>query len=222
MRKQKIRDLLTDLENSNLNYSRGYPLGPLAEEYATKILPKSRVGPNFFRLPQKPPTHMEYYEEDALAEILKEMIEIDKDVELRKNALALMCDFSMHDLFAVFDNDSQGFFDFREFQEVFDLYKIYPSIDYLRLAFINIDRDLDSKVTLKEFLVAFTPKDKNYKDLVLNRGSYNKDTNFSRLAPFTPDTNIAVTGFLKAMVDAETNLERVRDNTKLRRNFNYA
>lgn len=71
-----------------MNYSKGYPLGPLTEEYAAKILPKAKTN-GFFKLPVKPPNQMEYYEEDILAEVLREIIEIDKDVELRKNQLAL-------------------------------------------------------------------------------------------------------------------------------------
>lgn len=51
------------------------------------------------------PTHMEYYEEDVLAETLKEMIELDKDIETRKNILALRADFNMHDFFAIFDRE---------------------------------------------------------------------------------------------------------------------
>lgn len=156
-----------------MNYTKGYPLGPLAEEYAAKIAPKAKT-PGFFKLPVKKPTHMEFYEEDALAEILSELIQIDKDVELRKNQLSLMSDFNLHDLFAIFDhNDHRGRFNFREFKEIFDLYQIYPSPDHLRLAFLNIDRDLDSEITLHEFLEGFAPKDKNYKDLLLRRGSYN-------------------------------------------------
>ena len=64
-------------------------------------------------------------------------------MELRKNKLALTCDFSLHDLFAVFDPENRKHFNFREFKEVYDMYKIDCSPDYLRLAFINLDRDLD-------------------------------------------------------------------------------
>ena len=94
-------------------------------------------------MPIKMPTHMEYYEEDALAEVLKEMIEVDKDIENRKNRLALASDFSVHDLFASFDIEKNGHINFREFRELYDLYRIYPSPHFLRMAFINIDRNLD-------------------------------------------------------------------------------
>lgn len=172
-------------------------------------------------MPEKPKTHMEHYEEDALSEALREIIEICKDFEQRKNQLSLAYDFSIHDLFAMFDLDQKGYFNFREFQEVYDLLKIYPSRDHLRLAFINMDKDLDQKVTLKEFMVAITPVDKNYKDLMMSRRSYNEGTNYSRASPFTPDTMRQVVGLLRAIPETEANLERVRENTRLRPNFNY-
>ena len=46
---------------------------------------------------------MEHYEEDILADTLKEIIEIEKDVELRKNKLSMKSDFNLHDLFLIFD-----------------------------------------------------------------------------------------------------------------------
>ena len=118
-------------------------------------------------MPMKMPTHMEYYEEDVLAETLKEMIEIDKDIEERKNRLALRSDFNLTDLYALFDKENRGYFQLRDFSEVCDLYRLWLPHEYQRLAFRNLDRDLDQKLTLKEFLFAFGPKDKNYRDVLL-------------------------------------------------------
>ena len=90
-----MEEVIQDLEGKNRKNAK---LGPLAEEYVAKIAPKSKIGgPQAFKMPMKMPTHMEYYEEDALAETLKEMIEIDKDIEDRKNRLALKHDFNLTD-----------------------------------------------------------------------------------------------------------------------------
>lgn len=81
-------------------------------------------------MPVKMPTKMEYYEEDVLAEALKEIIEIDKDIELRKNRLALKHDFNMHDLFAIFDKENKGHFTMREFSEVCDMFRIWTPYEF--------------------------------------------------------------------------------------------
>ena len=144
MRKSAIKQVLSEWNDggSAFNYSKGYPLGPLAEEYIAKIAPKSKKQ-SFFKMPIRMPTTMEYYEEDVLAESLKEIIEICKDLEQRKNQLALCCDFSLNDLMRLFDLDQKGTVNFREFREVYDVYKIHASGDFLRLAFIHLDHDLD-------------------------------------------------------------------------------
>lgn len=136
-----MEEVIQDLEGRNRKNAK---LGPLAEEYVAKIAPKSKIGgPQAFKMPMKMPTHMEYYEEDALAETLKEMIEIDKDIEDRKNRLALKHDFNLTDLYALFDRENIGYFLLRDFSEVCDLYRLWLPHEYQRLAFRNLDRDLD-------------------------------------------------------------------------------
>ena len=112
---------------------------------------------------------MEHYEEDILADTLKEIIEIEKDVELRKNKLSMKSDFNLHDLFLIFDTINSRQFGFRQFEEVYNIYRLYPEVEYLRLAFRNLDRDLDGIITLNEYLNQFSPKDKNYRDLILSK-----------------------------------------------------
>ena len=75
---------------------------------------------------------------------------------------------------------------------------------------------------MKEFLEGMTPLDKNYRDLVVNRNSYNQGASFSRENAFTPSTLRLMIGFLKALVQSEEDLERVRDNLRLRRNFDVS
>jgi len=222
VKSSKIKELIDVLEEQakGKRESGQYCPGPLAEEYAAKIMPRARHGHATFTMPIKPPTHMEYYEEDVLANALKEMIQIDKDVELRKNQLSLKSDFNMHDFYNVFDVENKGHFDFRHFQEVYDLFKIYPEQQLLRLAFRKIDKDLDSRITLQEFLQGLSPTESNYREVVLRRESiYNANSNFSRSETFTPDTQRCVIGFLKCLVDAESHLEKVRRGIDLRRNF---
>ena len=71
------------------------------------------------------------------------------------------------------------------------------------MTFQNFDRDLDQKISLKEFLDAFGPKDKNYREVVFNRDSYSRGTRFSRLESFTPETTRDTVGLIKAMIEAE-------------------
>jgi Ca2+-binding EF-hand superfamily protein len=222
VRKEKLREVIHTMEEGYQmkHHKQGYALGPLAEEYIAKVAPKAKKK-GYFKLPMKMPTEMEYYEEDVLAETLKEMIELHKDLEQRKNQLALCSDFSIMDFWAIFDIEKKKSFDFREFREVYDLYRIYCPSHFLRMAFVNMDKDLDQKINLKEFVDGMCPVDQNYRDIVINKKQYNDDVDFSRAQAFTPETQRQVVGFLTALVQVEEHLERIRDNLRLRRNFNY-
>lgn len=171
-------------------------------------------------MPVKPPTYMQYYEEDELANALIEMIQVDKDIESRKNILSLKADFNLYDFYNIFDVDNQKRFCFRQFKEVFDLFNLYPDSEFLRMAFVKLDRDIDGVITLEEFFQQMGPRDKNYKDLLMTRSSiYNDKKNFPRSYCFSPDTQRALIGLLRAMPAAEESIEQVRRNLQLRRNF---
>ena len=58
----------------------------------------------------------------------------------------------MQDLYNIFDVQNKGYFDFRLFHEVYDLFRLYPETELLRLAFRHLDKDLDAKITRREFL----------------------------------------------------------------------
>jgi Ca2+-binding EF-hand superfamily protein len=94
----------------------------------------------------------------------------------------------MYDFYAIFDIENKGHITLREFAEVFDMFRIYPRNEFVRLAFRSLDKDLDGKISLHEFLENLCPSDKNYREVVLARKSYNEGTNFSRINSFTPDT----------------------------------
>ena len=68
------------------------------------------------------------------------------------------------------------------------MFRLYPRQEFVKLGFRKLDKNLDGKVSLNEFLEGFAPLDKNYRDVVLKRQSYNEGTNFSRMNSFTPET----------------------------------
>ena len=87
---------------------------------------------------------------------------------------------------------------------MYDLFRIYPDSELLRLAFVRLDCDIDARISLDEFIKNMAPKDKNYRDLVMSRSTmYNDMTNFPRSTCFSPDTQRAVLGLIKAITSAE-------------------
>ena len=90
-----------------------------------------------------PRNKMEHFEEDEVARVMKEFIEIDKELENAKQLLSLKTDFNIEDCYKIFDIDEKGYFNMRELEEVFNLFEIYPSNDELSLVMLKYDRDED-------------------------------------------------------------------------------
>eukprot|EP00349_Pseudokeronopsis_sp_Brazil_P007089 CAMPEP_0202967076 /NCGR_PEP_ID=MMETSP1396-20130829/11820_1 /ASSEMBLY_ACC=CAM_ASM_000872 /TAXON_ID= /ORGANISM="Pseudokeronopsis sp., Strain Brazil" /LENGTH=63 /DNA_ID=CAMNT_0049691735 /DNA_START=1060 /DNA_END=1251 /DNA_ORIENTATION=+ len=55
--------------------------------------------------PKGRPKHMEWFEEDELARVIKEFIGMDKDLESLKQMLSLKSDFNLEDCSKIFDLD---------------------------------------------------------------------------------------------------------------------
>jgi Ca2+-binding EF-hand superfamily protein len=81
------------------------------------------------------------YEEDELAKVLKEMIQIDRDLESLREALALKTDFNLEDSYKIFDVDSKGHLSLRELEEGYSLHRLYPNREELQLLMQEYDRD---------------------------------------------------------------------------------
>lgn len=117
------------------------------------------------------PIAMEWLEEPNLARTLYEMIQTDNNLELHKQQLALKTDFSMHDVWAMFDLQAVGFVSRAQFEEVYLLYGLMTLTDEIKLAFQYYDRDKDSLLSKEEFASMIAPRDERYKDIVMKRKS---------------------------------------------------
>lgn len=117
------------------------------------------------------PIAMEWLEEPNLAKTLYEMLQTDINLELHKQQLALKTDFSMHDVWAMFDLQAAGYISRAQFEEVYLLYGLRTLTDEIKLAFQYYDRDKDQLLSKEEFVSMIAPRDERYKDVVMKRKS---------------------------------------------------
>ena len=115
---------------------------------------------------------MEWFEEEELARAMYEMMMAETDLEIMKRQLAMESDFNLPDAFKMFDLDHSGEITRRQFEEVFNLLKLYPTSLEVELALFRYDKDLDGRLNFDEFKAAILPADTNYSDLVLRRQPY--------------------------------------------------
>lgn len=85
-------------------------------------------------------------EEEHLAEVLKDEIELDKQVEELRNELSLKSDFNLLDAFKVFDVNGRGAITAGEFEDGLKELGIYPTRDELYLIVRKFDKDSDGRL----------------------------------------------------------------------------
>ena len=131
---------------------------------------------------------MEWYEEDALARGLYEMMMAETDLEIMKRQLGMESDFNVSDCFKMFDLQMTGEITRRQFEEVFNLLKLYPTSLEIELTMYRYDKQLNGKLTFNDFKDVILPFDNNYRDIVLNRKSFCTGQNYARLQFFLDTT----------------------------------
>jgi len=154
--------------------------------YAKKILDSATRGESDIKTPEKRSASKSRYQsakrsvkkslsfdEDVthfiLIQTLKQFIILDKDLEVAKQDLALKSDFNLLDFFRTFDVVSRGTVSAKEFEAGLIKYGIYPNKDELTLLFKKIDIDNDGLLRFSDFAETFTPKQKEYANLLHNR-----------------------------------------------------
>jgi Ca2+-binding EF-hand superfamily protein len=94
--------------------------------------------------------------------------------------LSLKTDFNIEDAFRIFDVDEKGYIGFREIEEAYNLFSLYPKKEELELLLKKYDKDQDGKLNYLEFTNCLKPKDKNYASLLLNRKAFHQNHDFQR------------------------------------------
>lgn len=119
-------------------------------------------------------------------------------------------DFNIQDAFRMFDINQTGMITRMQFEEVFNLLKLFPTSLEIELALFRYDKDIDGRLNFSEFEDALLPADKNYRDLVLARQPYCNNDDFARLRFFLDTTTQRLKATLQLLVQTEMRCERVR------------
>ena len=107
----------------------------------------------------------------------------------------------------------------RQFEEVYNLFKLYPTSLELELTMFRYDKDLDGKLRYSELAEAILPYDDNYRSLIERRTSYCSEMDLARLQFFLESTTQRLKATLQLLVQTEMRCERVRQNLARRKNF---
>lgn len=98
--------------------------------------------------------------------IITQIIVIDKQIEIEKQALILMPDFNVCDAFRIFDEREEGKITIDDFKYGLSNLGIIILPDLINLFFKQFDRDGDGLIAYSEFLDLFTPTETYYKQIL--------------------------------------------------------
>ena len=99
----------------------------------------------------KPKTSKSFLSKDKdineqLIRFFREFINLEKEVELTKQDLALRTDFNLFDAFRLFDQKGRGLISVNEIEQGFQSLEIYPNKEDVYLFIKRFDRDGDGKL----------------------------------------------------------------------------
>lgn len=154
--KGKAPALVNYFENADSKVSKK---GPLASEYQQRISLQKRQRTHI----EQPVARkvMEWFEEPAMARMFQEIIQAEQDLEILKQSLALRTDFSMIDVWSLFDIHGIGKISRLEFEEVYAIFQMNPTADEMALLYRRYSQN--GEFEFADLVRVFTPRDERYR-----------------------------------------------------------
>ena len=158
-------------------------------------------------------------EEKELVLWFQEEIIIAREIENKKNELALKPDFNLNDAFRLFDKHDLGVISISNLEETLNLFSFYASSEEIYLLMNHFSHFQNQKLYFSDFSDIFSPKQEDYSRILRNRPSiYAKGT--ERLRVFTRETQNLFFDTLRLILNSESLAERVRQRLNRMPQFN--
>ena len=160
-------------------------------------------------------------DEDELLTSLRELVNLDKDLERARQALALRPDFTLYDGFRVFDYDNNGDANLDDIIEGFEAFGVRPTREEARLFMVRYDLNKDNNLDYEEVCEVYLPKDKTTALTLRNRSSKYPNGYYRRLDEFSALTRDALVKVFQLHIEVERSAEAIRQNHDERIGFRY-
>ncbi len=112
-----------------------------------------------------------------MSRTFKQLIYLDKEVELLKQELALRGDFNLIDAFRFFDIEGKGSSSSADFERSFNDMGLFPAKHELFLLIRRFNRDTDGRLKYADFVDMIVPQKKEFYSLINSRKSNNLSNN---------------------------------------------
>lgn len=186
---------------------------PLRRSFSpSRSLTKSHYESSFERSATKESDELE------ISHVLKQQIDLSRDLDAAIKELALRADFNLIDAYRIFDYSDRGYVNEVDFEDGLRDLGIRIIRDEITLLFKHFSPSQNRHIRFSEFNELFEPKDPEYARLVKNRVPFNLQED-ERRRPFRPETMSKFTRVLHLHLECESIAENLRQ--KLSRNLNF-
>jgi Ca2+-binding EF-hand superfamily protein len=161
------------------------------------------------------------YDEDQLVHALKDLCNLEQELETAKIQLAMKSDFNISDSFGIFDTNRNGQVSTYELQSGLNAIGIYPTMEEVELFITRYDNSGDRRINHREFESAFLATDNYYASMVQRRpGNYPYPRGPRRDDCFLPNTAFEHQSMWRTHIRVENAAEALRQRLASNPGFN--
>jgi hypothetical protein len=158
-------------------------------------------------------------EEETFVAYLKDLVDIENNIERAKRDLILRTDFNVDDAFGIFELDRRGYLSELDLKYGLHALDIIPSESEINLLFKRFDLRNQGAVSFDDFFVVFSPVDREYRRTLENRlPSYYRS--YLKTEIFSVSTKLSLKDFLNLLLKYEARVEGWRQRLKNLVRFN--
>jgi Ca2+-binding EF-hand superfamily protein len=148
-------------------------------------------------------------EENELVAWFQDEIRIAREIERKKNELALKHDFNLVDAFRLFDKHDFGYATVADFEDSFRYLGFVAPAEELYLMIKHFSHLQSTRLGFADFTEVLVPKQEEYARILRNRAAA-KVSEAERMRVFTRDTMELLLETFRLVLNAEAVAERVR------------
>ena len=149
--------------------------------------------------------------ENGLMKMLVEQLNLDRQVEIKKNDAAAKNDFNMYDAFRIFDIDGVGSVSANDLKHGLADIGVFASQEDINLFVTRNDKDQDRRLSFREFADAVLPSDSYYASILERRQSTHQRINpYRKDDVFSHPTACAFKELIRVSINCESQAEGLR------------
>ena len=148
--------------------------------------------------------------ECSFIDFIREIMNIENQIENYKIELSLRSDFNIEDAFKIFELNGRGIINEADLKYGLNLLDIYASDKDIKLIMRRADIRKNNLISYADFFDLIVPFEKNYRNMIENRLPSNFIPKYNKADVFMLSTKIYFQNLIRLIINLENQLEKLR------------